>query len=330
MIKFASSTSLKLLDHGRKATVASEPLIKRLVHELGVCNSDGYCAYHDKKRDNQAIRLPCYATNALVDDCVVTPDQRLIGAIRAMRAECRIAGSWQLMGEQRKWFDSRLAGHRSLRADRVRIAMLGVPGATHLRETVQLIAQRLPTTASIEYCVVEKCIRPLIDIANYLRKMKYVDVQLSTTDLKAIPLASLSRGRVTFQLLHCDLTQICPFPTQWINLACSHLLFSFMNEVQASKVLRGVASCLHPTGCFLLAEDMLENHRVDMDYRMAHAGLVVADTAKTWNLYALTHAECNALMRRQAIMVKNDVLLLELRKRHDADHVTTTQPSLPK
>ena len=70
------------------------------------------------------------------------------------------------------------------------LAILGVPGGTHLRETVKLLTRRLHHARRIEIFVLERCIRPLYDIAFSLKTRKFENVAVpppSTISADASP-----------------------------------------------------------------------------------------------------------------------------------------------
>lgn len=301
-----------------------EPLTKRpiekLVRALSRCTYGDYCAYHDKKRNNKAIRLPRYIPAEASASSFLRPDTQLMTAIRNMRDAYDIAGSWQLMGEQREWIDSRLALRWQDHAQSVRIAILGVPGITHLWETVKLLTQRLDRAARIEFFVFERCIRPLTDIEMYLHDQGFEKVAIPPREVRLRPLASLTSDITSFHLLQCDLAQECPLAEQSIDIACSHLLFSFLNRPEALVVLDNIASYLHATGQFLLAQDATDPNQLDWQNCLERRGLVAVDSAKAWNLYDLTDNQCDSILRGETIDIKNRVLLMDIQKvdRRDA------------
>lgn len=293
----------------------AESRLQELVKTIGECRPDEMCLYHRKKRKNIALRLPAYYSPSKASKKVeIGAYGALIDALRVMEDDDQLAGSWQLMGEQREWFLGRLARAKNNgREPRIAFAVLGVPGETHLDETYKLVCSAAGDIW-IDFFLIERCISPLQDIAHFLQKSGFKEEHVECHAVTGGPTTSYVKGKVTCHLLHRDLTVEFPLAPESMNIVSSHLTFSFFDSAEADAVLRNVAHSLRDGGHFLVAQSPLNYTSENVPQFFCQHGLEIEEQGNSWNIYALTQMEREALLRGESVNTANDTFLIDLVK----------------
>jgi SAM-dependent methyltransferase len=267
-----------------------------LAAKLGVCISEGLCGYHQLKIGNRRLQLEPIASESLDAEITVPQSPSLLQVIEAMP---NVAGSWELMGEQREWYTRAVSGIAAQRSE-ISIAIFGVAGPAHYRGTVELIQDAVGERPLRVYTI-DRCIGPLAAIGGGMGKSDTFEY-------------AFAEGQITHYGIVGDLTQPIALPEGGTDIVSAHFTLSMMQDAeQAGRIIGQARRLLRPDGRLLAGQGRKEYmgpHSVP-DF-FGRNGMRVVDFAKAWDVYDMTPAQKAIVRDGGEVRMPNDNYLLDM------------------
>jgi hypothetical protein len=282
--------------------------IDRLILGLGSCTDDSYCQFHERKSTNISLRLAPVERGG-DDEFHIIPDSKLVYAVRSLDSDVQVAGSWNLVAEERVWLDKRLRDCIITPAAPPNIVILGVAGATHFFDTLGLILGALEHIPH-NITVIERCPKPLSDIRDSLLQLGY------NYDTDSRRYSYCARRNICVQLIHGDVCDSDLWLHETYDIVLSHYLFRFLTADQAKLLLSNIYSGLSQSGRFIVAQDPTSYSAGGVDFLFRHGGFEVLNSEPSWGIFSLTLQERHSILDLYSVRRKFHERLLFMKRHH--------------
>lgn len=278
-------------------------LVDILKRDLAVCNEMEYCSYHKKKKNNLSVKLPGMYIKE--NEVSISPTKEVVEALKAIYARRQPAGSWNLVYEEREWLQKNVTEYCKNKTQ-VTIAVLGIAGTTHFIDTLSICTS---PASSIHYkfIVIERCIRPLLDIEFLLESCGY-------TVSKSGKVATCIKENITVILRNGDICDEQAWMENKIDIVLLHYLLGFMTE-KASDTMWGILrKHLIDYGVVLLAQDPTEFTGVEFISYFEKHGFLINEISPTLTIYRLETEKQNEIINGHTVKTKSNDVVISLRK----------------